>query len=89
MKLMERPGADLGTRAATVGCERCGTRFRAALTQWSCPVCGLETAPGAASGGIAGWMADPGNRVVALVAAATVANGLLLALLAVAVSRAG
>lgn len=85
MKLMDRPG----TSAPTVPCERCGTRFRAALTRWSCPVCGLEVASAAARGGIAGWLADPGNRVVTLVAGATIANALLLAALAVAVSRAG
>jgi predicted amidophosphoribosyltransferase len=85
MKLMDRPD----TRAATVPCERCGARFRAALTRWACPVCGLEVASDAAPGGLAGWLADPANRVVVLVAAATLANALLLAVLAVAVSRAG
>jgi predicted amidophosphoribosyltransferase len=85
MKLMERPG----TSAPTVPCERCGTSFRAALTRWACPVCGLEVTSAAAPSGIAGWLADPGNRVVVLVASATIANALLLAVLAAAVSRAG
>lgn len=88
MRLLDR-GTQDEARAATVPCERCGTRFRAALTRWACPVCGLSVAPAAPPAGVAGWLADPGNRVVALVAAATLANGLLLLILAAAVARAG
>ena len=85
MKLLTRqPDTDV----EALRCARCDSVFRAALTGWSCPVCGWEVDRPEATG-LAGWFADPSNRIVALVAGATLANGLLLLMLAIAVSRAG
>lgn len=84
MKLLSRP-ADEDVRA--LRCGRCDSGFRPNLTAWACPVCGWE-ADRPETTGVGRWFADPGNRIVALVAGATVANAILLLVLAIAVSRA-
>lgn len=84
MPLLERAETRPGVR-----CDRCATAFRPSLTAWACPVCGLEAGRPEPPGRLGGWLADPGNRIVALVAGATVANGVLLLLLALAVARSG
>lgn len=85
MKLLTRP-AEADRQA--VPCARCHSDFRPALTSWACPVCGWEAERPEAST-VGRWLADPGNRIVALVAAATAANAILLLVLAIAVSRSG
>jgi hypothetical protein len=67
-----------------VTCERCEAPFDPSLTSHRCPVCD-QPAPGPARPGRA-WD-DPDDRLLAIVAAATIANALLLAVLAVLVLR--
>ena len=63
-----------------VECRRCAVRYAPGLTQGSCPVCGV-TAPGHRDRGRQWPEAD--ERRVVLVVAATIANVVLLAALAV------
>lgn len=85
MKLLTRTAA---ADAQAVRCARCDSGFRPALTAWACPVCGWEAGRPEATT-VGRWLADPGNRIVALVAAATAANAILLLVLAIAVQRSG
>jgi hypothetical protein len=66
-------------------CTRCDVRYDPSLTRWSCPVCD-QSAPAAATGRrrLREWD-DPDSRLLAIVAAATIGNVLLLAILAFAV----
>ena len=70
--------------AVRVTCARCEAPYDPSLTRHRCPVCDQQ-APGLARPGRA-WD-DPDDRLLAIVAAATIANVLLLALLALVVLR--
>lgn len=63
---------------ARISCERCEAPYDPSLTRHRCPVCD-QVAPGE---GVAprAWD-DPDDRLLAIVALATVANVLLLAVL--------
>ena len=63
-------------------CVRCTAPYLASLTGYRCPVCDLPT-PGHTSRA-RGW-ADPDDRLLAIVALATIANVLLLAVLTLVV----
>ena len=65
---------------APVTCERCTAPYRPALTGWACPVCDTP-APGAEERVGRGLSDD--DRLLAIVALATIANVVLLGLLAV------
>jgi hypothetical protein len=67
-----------------VTCERCEAPYDPALTRQRCPVCD-QPAPGPVRPGRV-WD-DPDDRMLAIVAAATIANVLLLSVLTVAVLR--
>ena len=66
-------------------CTRCDVKYDPSLTRWACPVCD-EDAP-LASTGRRRWREwdDPDSRLLAIVAAATIGNVLILGLLALAV----
>lgn len=66
-------------------CTRCDVRYDPALTRWTCPVCD-QSAPVAATSRrrLRQWD-DADSRLLAIVAAATIGNVLLLGLLAFAV----
>lgn len=66
-------------------CTRCDVRYDPSLTRWACPVCD-EAAPEAAGSKrrLRQWD-DPDSRLLAIVAAATIGNVLILGLLAIAV----
>ena len=68
-----------------VECLRCGASFRPMLTDWQCPLCAAP-APGRRPGGTRAPSSD--DRLVAMVVAATIANVVLLAVLAIAVLHA-
>ncbi len=63
-------------------CVRCTAPYLASLTRYRCPVCDTAT-PGHLSR-VRGW-ADPDDRLLAIVAFATIANVLLLAVLSLVV----
>lgn len=88
MRLRTGNAATVPAAAVALPCGHCGTTFRAELTAWACPVCGWEAAR-PDSTGLIRWLDDPGNRIVALVTGATIANAILLLALAMAVARAG
>ena len=78
---MSSATADL---AGMVDCPTCGTPFRAHLTRGHCPVCGWS-APARPSR----WRLPWGNQLdVVIVATVMVVNLVLLAVLAVVMSRA-
>jgi hypothetical protein len=68
--------------AVRVVCARCTAPFDPSLTRYRCPVCDTP-APGGAPAPRA-WD-DPDDRLLAIVTAATLANVLLLAILALVV----
>jgi hypothetical protein len=68
--------------AVRVLCERCTAPYDPSLTRHRCPVCDTA-APGAAAPRRV-WD-DPDDRLLAIVAAATIANALLLAVIALVV----
>ena len=68
--------------AVRVACERCTAPYDPTLTRYRCPVCDTA-APGGAPAPRA-WD-DPDDRLLAIVTAATLANVLLLAVLALVV----
>lgn len=63
-------------------CPRCTAPYLAALTRYRCPVCNTPT-PGETSRG-SKWE-DPDDRLLAIVALATIANVILLAVLSLVV----
>lgn len=63
-----------------VTCELCAAPYRPSLTGWTCPVCDTP-APGAEARAGRGLSDD--DRLLAIVALATIANVVLLGLLAV------
>jgi hypothetical protein len=65
-------------------CGRCGAPYAPSLTRHRCPLCDT-----AAPGGLPAPRAwdDPDDRLLAIVAAATIANVLLLAVLTLVVLR--
>ena len=67
-----------------VTCERCSAPYAPSLTRHRCPVCD-QAAPGDAVARRA-WD-DPDDRLLAIVAMATIANVLLLAVLTLVVLR--
>lgn len=69
-----------------VGCPRCGVAYRPSLTAGTCPVCGTRP-PGAQAHRPRAWEGSD-DRLLAIVVVATIANVLLLSLLAVLVLRA-
>ena len=70
--------------SARITCERCEAPFDPTLTRHRCPVCD-QPAPGG-SLALRVWD-DPDDRLMAIVAAATIANVLLLAVLTLVVLR--
>jgi hypothetical protein len=70
--------------ADRVTCHRCDAPFDPSLTRQRCPVCD-QPASGPVRPGRA-WD-DPDDRLLAIVAAATIANALLLAVLTILVLR--
>jgi hypothetical protein len=72
MRALERPTAD-----RTV-CVRCTAPYLPRLTRYRCPVC--DTAAPGEPPRLRAWE-DPDDRLLAIVAAATLANVLLLAVL--------
>jgi len=67
-----------------VTCTRCGAPYRPHLTRHRCPVCDT-TAPGPVPSPRV-WD-DPDDRLLAIVALATIANVLLLAVISLVVLR--
>jgi len=67
-----------------ITCERCEAPYDPSLTRRRCPVCDQQ-APGGALA-LRAWD-DPDDRLIAIVAAATIANVLLLAVLTLVVLR--
>ena len=65
---------------APVTCELCAAPYRPSLTDWACPVCDTPAPGGEARRG-RGLSDD--DRLLAIVAVATIANVVLLGLLAV------
>jgi hypothetical protein len=63
-----------------IRCERCLAPYRPRLTDGTCPVC--DTPPPAATVGSRRFTISPDDRLMAIVAVATVLNVLLLGLLA-------
>lgn len=70
--------------SARITCERCEAPYDPSLTRGRCPVCD-QAAPGGPVA-LRVWD-DPDDRLLAIVAAATIANGLLLAVLTLVVFR--
>lgn len=68
-------------------CDRCGARYRPRLTRGDCPVCGLAAPAALRPDPGAFATLDPDTRMVVLVAAATVGNLLVLAVLALVLLR--
>ncbi len=68
-------------------CARCSAIYAPSRTSLECPLCGLHAGADRSDGTSTPW-ADPSNRVVLLVAGFTLANILLFALMALAISRA-
>lgn len=68
--------------AVRVACSRCTAPYDAWLTRHRCPVCDTPAPEGAPSP--RAWD-DPDDRLLAIVTAATLANVLLLAVLALVV----
>ena len=66
-----------------VSCPTCRAPYAPELVRWRCPVCDTPS-PGSESRRPRVWE-DADDRLLAIVAAATAANVLLLALLALAV----
>lgn len=73
-----------GAAGERISCERCAAPYRPDLTRYRCPVCDAR-APGEAPAPRV-WE-DPDDRLLAIVAAATIANVLLLAVLTLVVLR--
>jgi hypothetical protein len=68
--------------AVRVVCARCSAPYDPALTRYRCPVC---DSPSPSRGPAPRAWDNPDDRLLAIVAAATIANVLLLAVLAVVV----
>lgn len=67
-----------------ITCTRCSASYDPSLTRWACPVCDeipadLSAKPDSRR------IDDPDDRLIAIVAGATLANVLLMAILALAV----
>lgn len=75
-----------GTATEPLVCLTCRAPFRPHLTGWACPVCDTP-APGAETRR-SRRLADPDDRLLGIVLLATIANVVLLAVLAVFVVRA-
>jgi hypothetical protein len=73
------------TAVEPVRCATCRASYRPNLTGWACPVC--DTAAPGAETRRTRRLADPDDRLLGIVLVATIANVLLLALLAVFVLR--
>ncbi len=73
------------TTAGPLTCTTCRAPYRPALTGWACPVCDTP-APGAETRR-SRRLADADDRLLAIVLLATIANVVLLGLLAVFVVR--
>jgi hypothetical protein len=67
-----------------IPCPRCGAPYRPDLTRYRCPVCDTAAPGGAPAARV--WD-DPDDRLLAIVAMATIANVLLLAVISVVVMR--
>ena len=64
-----------------IRCDRCGANFAPKLTRWTCPVCDAAPEGLVAASRLSAWN-DSDNRLLAIVAAATIGNVLLLGVLA-------
>ena len=75
----------LRTTVEPVTCPTCRAPYRPNLTGWACPVC--DTAAPGAETRRSRRLADADDRLLAIVLLATIANVVLLAVLAVFVVR--
>lgn len=73
--------------AERVRCDRCGARFASALTGGECPLCGLVVAAHDVDP-LRAALEDPDRRMTLIVLGFTLANVLLLAVIALAISTA-
>jgi hypothetical protein len=75
-----------GTTTQPLVCLTCRAPYRPSLTGWACPVC--DTAAPGGETRRSRRLADPDDRLLGIVLLATIANVVLLAVLAVFVVRA-